>query len=267
MNGSVGGGRAREAGEGGDHSDSYLICATPRTGSTLLCGLLESTGVAGHPESYFRREDERSWATRWDLIGSEDGSFGFDDYLAAAISAGRTGNGVFAARVMWGTLDDVVARLGSIHPDIAGSDIGLLRRALGTTRFIHLQRNDVVGQAVSWMRAEQTGLWQEIDRAHLEGSGTEPPKPHLDLGRIHDLVQTIDAHNVAWREWFASAAVRPHRLRYEDIVVDPVGVTRGLLDFLALEVSPELEIRAHHERLADHLNAQWADRYRARYGR
>ena len=27
------------------HADAYLICATPRTGSSLLCGLLESSGT------------------------------------------------------------------------------------------------------------------------------------------------------------------------------------------------------------------------------
>src|SRR3712207_7978474 len=32
---------------------SYLVCATPRSGSTLLCHLLEQTGVAGRPEEYF----------------------------------------------------------------------------------------------------------------------------------------------------------------------------------------------------------------------
>ncbi len=32
---------------------SYLVCATPRSGSTLLCKLLGQTGVAGHPEEYF----------------------------------------------------------------------------------------------------------------------------------------------------------------------------------------------------------------------
>src|SRR3954470_5825583 len=32
---------------------SYLVCATPRSGSTLLCHLLDQTGVAGHPEEYF----------------------------------------------------------------------------------------------------------------------------------------------------------------------------------------------------------------------
>src|SRR4051794_33551393 len=32
---------------------SYLVCATPRSGSTLLCEALKSTGVAGVPEEYF----------------------------------------------------------------------------------------------------------------------------------------------------------------------------------------------------------------------
>ena len=34
---------------------SYLVCATPRSGSTLLCALLEGTGVAGRPKEYFER--------------------------------------------------------------------------------------------------------------------------------------------------------------------------------------------------------------------
>src|SRR5436190_15977397 len=32
---------------------SYLICATPRSGSTLLCEALTNTGVAGFPKEYF----------------------------------------------------------------------------------------------------------------------------------------------------------------------------------------------------------------------
>src|SRR5882757_2118397 len=34
-------------------SRSYLVCATPRSGSTLLCEALNSTGVAGVAEEYF----------------------------------------------------------------------------------------------------------------------------------------------------------------------------------------------------------------------
>src|SRR3954447_11167479 len=32
---------------------AYLVCATPRSGSTLLCELLKSTGLAGRPAEYF----------------------------------------------------------------------------------------------------------------------------------------------------------------------------------------------------------------------
>ena len=32
---------------------SYLVCATQRSGSTLLCELLRATEVAGVPDEYF----------------------------------------------------------------------------------------------------------------------------------------------------------------------------------------------------------------------
>ncbi len=41
---------------------SYLVCATSRTGRSSLCGLPDSAGVAGHPESWFRCQDEREFA-------------------------------------------------------------------------------------------------------------------------------------------------------------------------------------------------------------
>jgi LPS sulfotransferase NodH len=36
-----------------DLKSSYLVCATPRSGSTLVCQALKETGVAGRPEEYF----------------------------------------------------------------------------------------------------------------------------------------------------------------------------------------------------------------------
>ena len=90
------------------HPLSYLLCGTPRTGSTLLCGLLTSTGVAGRPESYFREPDEPAWAYRLGVPMAGDGSFDYRMFVRAAVSAGSTPNGVFAARVMWGTMHRIV---------------------------------------------------------------------------------------------------------------------------------------------------------------
>ena len=36
---------------------SYLVCASPRSGTELLCRGLAATGVAGRPQEYFLAED------------------------------------------------------------------------------------------------------------------------------------------------------------------------------------------------------------------
>jgi LPS sulfotransferase NodH len=242
---------------GRDRIDSYLICATPRTGSTLLCGLLDSTGVAGHPESYFRRPDEREWAARWGLAGSPDVTCGYADYVRAAIAAGRTDNGVFAARIMWGTLDEVVAKLAAVYPDLAGSGLDLLNRAFGRTHFVYLRRDDVVAQAVSLLRAEQTNVWHQTARDRQQPER----EPRFDFDQIRERVRLTENHNAAWRDWFDSAGVRPHLVRYEDLDARPVDVARGVLNFLGLDLPAGREIAIRHKRLADELSSQWIDRY------
>src|SRR2546423_6871003 len=42
----------------------YLVCATPRSGSTLLCEGLESTEVAGRPREYFEELKETGVSRR-----------------------------------------------------------------------------------------------------------------------------------------------------------------------------------------------------------
>lgn len=215
--------------------------------------------MAGRPESYFRRPDEQMWAAEWGLRRSPDGGFGYADFVDGALAAGRTGNGVFAARVMWGTLDELVDKLGAVHPDLAGDDLGLLHRAFGPVRLVYLRRADAVAQAVSWLRAEQTDVWQDTN-----GSVRERPEhePHFDIGRIEGFVQMIEEHNTAWEQWFSSVGVHPHRVLYEDLDADPVAVTGGVLDYLGLAFAPRGEIVGRHRRLADEVSTQWVDRYR-----
>ena len=47
--------------------DAYIICGTPRTGSTLLCDLLTSTKRTGAPHSFYRRQNILEWAKEWKL--------------------------------------------------------------------------------------------------------------------------------------------------------------------------------------------------------
>ena len=241
-----------------ERTSSYFICATPRTGSSLLCGLLDSTGVAGHPESWFRRQDEREFAVHWGIADPLDGTIGYADYFRAASAAGSTANGVFAARIMWGTMDEVTAHLARVHPGHAGPGAGLLSAAFGRARFVYLRRGDVVGQAVSLLRAEQTGVWFETADERQEPAG----EPGFDFGQVRELVRLIEDHNAAWERWFAAEGVQPYLVLYEELAADPVRVASGVLGFLGLDLPAGREITVRHKRLADELNARWIESYR-----
>lgn len=231
---------------------AYLLCGTPRTGSTLLCGLLASTGVAGRPESYFREPDEMAWARRLGVPVAADGTFSYRAFARAARAAGSTPNGVAAARVMWGTVARIVAGLDPgprTRPDLA-----VLEEAYGPLRLVHLRREDVVGQAVSWARAERTGYWQDGDRPAAE--------PRWDLEAVEGLVRTVREHEAAWEGWFAAQGVVPHRVTYEEVTADPRRAVLGILDHLGVDPPPGWRPEPRQRRQADDLNATWVRRYR-----
>ncbi len=235
---------------------SYVLCGTPRTGSTLLCSLLLSTGVAGRPESYFREPDQQTWAARFGVPITEDGQLDFAKFVAGAVRFGSTDNGVFAARVMWGTMPLVVHGL---DPRPSGrSDVDVLEDALGPLRFVHLRRRDVVGQAVSWARAEQSAYWQHGDEVRAE--------PRLDIDQVDSLVGKIRDHNAAWRTWFANEAVEPLDVSYESLVIGPGETVKSILDWIRVEPPTGWTPVSLHERQGDAVNADWVRRYHASRG-
>ena len=229
---------------------SYLVCGTPRTGSTYLCDLLASTGVAGQPESYFREPDQLDWAARFGVQAAADGTFDYRAFVDGAVRAGASPNGIFAARIMWGTLDVI---LPGLKASPARADIDVLSEVFGPLLLVHLHRRDVIAQAVSWARAEQTGYWQQGDAAHGE--------PQLHLDQVDGLVRTIREHNAAWSAWFSQQGVQPHVVVYEDLIDDPRGTVLGILQRLEVVAPPGWEPRSTHVRQSDGVNRDWVRCY------
>ncbi|MFJ5308543.1 Stf0 family sulfotransferase [Streptomyces sp. NPDC088350] len=245
-------------------TDTYFICATPRTGSSLLLGLLDSTGVAGHPQAYFRAPDEVAWAKRWGIARTSQGALDYGEFVRAALVAGRTRNGVFGAKLMWGTHAELTGRLAGWHPELAGDELRLLEREFGRrVRFVQLRRDDTLAQAVSWLRAEQTGVWFVGGRGEI-GGGQDPAgsRPAFDRDALTRIMRTIDEHNAGWERWFDRYGIRPYRIRYEDLSADPEAVTLRVLDHLGLTLPAGGRVTPSHQRQADRLNEEWGARYR-----
>jgi LPS sulfotransferase NodH len=233
-----------------------LLCGTPRTGSTLLCDLLASTGVAGRPESYFREPDAQMWADRFGVSAVGGRPSDYQQFVVAAVRAGSTPNGVFAARIMWGTMRVLVEGLDPRRS--RRGDVRVLTDTLGPLRFVHLRRRDVIGQAVSWARAEQSGFWQPGD--------TRTGEPHFDPDQIGELVERIHSHNAAWSAWFAEQGVKPVDVEYESVVDAPRSTVDLILRAIGAECPAGWSPTVPHIKQADAMNRDWVQRYLATHG-
>lgn len=237
--------------------ESYLICATPRSGSTLLCGLLESSGVAGRPASYFNRKTLDRYAGAWGVSRARDGRIDHA-FVQAAMTAGSTPNGVFAARVMGETWPELIGDLAAAAPDAIRTDAELLEAEFGRLRYVHLRRDDVVAQAVSWVKSLQTHYWHPGEERE---PGGQPPRYDREL--IGRLVTAVEEYEAAWRHWFAAHGIQPYEVTYEQLATDPLGTAGRVLEQLGLTVPDGRQLQIRDQRQADQINREWISRYHA----
>jgi len=255
-------------------SRSLLVCATPRSGSTLLCESLAATGVAGCP-----REDFEALAHSRRRRGPEEYFTGLDDrevdailaqrpdpeppaavpepyeaFLQDAVARGTTANGVFATKLMWGYLGDFLALVRRARPGAPADDLALLLALFPAPEWIWVRRDDVVRQAVSLWRAVQTAAW----RAEEDGG-----RGQLAYSRaaIAHLARQLTEQDAAWGRFFAGRGLQPIVVTYEEELADGVDtVTRRLLRRLGLPDAqvPEPPLR----RQADAVSERWVERFR-----
>jgi LPS sulfotransferase NodH len=246
----------------GKVTNSLLVCATPRSGSTLLCALLDGTGVAGHPQEFFERlsrsglprqpreyfEGVDDAALRRLLAPTDPGEPDHGDPIPAALAAGTTPNGVFSAKLMWTHLHDLADRLRR------APDAQLLAERFPDPHYVHVTRADKVAQAVSLWRAVQTRAWRA-------GEMTENGHVEYHAGAIRHLASDLTDHDDAWRAWFAAQGIRPLTVGYEALAADPRGTTATVLEHLGVEPAeiPDPPLR----RQGDGRSTRWVERYRA----
>src|SRR2546422_3118854 len=79
---------------------SYMVCSVPRSGSSLLCELLCTTGRAGAPTEFFDPELMEQFSATWQVESLED-------YLEALLHKKTSPNGVFGVKVHYGQFVNV----------------------------------------------------------------------------------------------------------------------------------------------------------------
>lgn len=252
---------------------AYVVCATPRSGSTLLCEMLLDSGIAGRPAEHIEelRPLGRPYEPREYFDGVDDASLlellpasapsrpnpsPVEERLADVLRHGTTPNGVFGTKLMWGYQADLQARLGELPGLAPLDDAARLEALLGHVRYVHVRREDHVAQAVSMWRAVQTRAWR--------AENDDACEPTYSFAGIDHLVRLLEAHDRAWVDWFARHERQPLEVRYSELAEDPAGVLCRVLAHIDVDDAQEggLPVEPPLRRQAGEQSRRWADRYR-----
>jgi trehalose 2-sulfotransferase len=265
---------------------SYLVCATPRSGSTLLCQELDKTGLAGHPQEYFealrrsgvpRRPHEyfdperhpnivERLAFREMFEGAPKPNplwhpDTYDQYLEWALDEGTTTNGVFGAKLMWGYLGDFAELLRGIDGMAGRSLPDLLSRAFPGLRYVQITRRDKVRQAVSLWKAVQTQAWQRDAGSGDDGHDERVLEPVFSFRAINYLMRELTAHDASWDAYFLGLGYEPLKVTYEELAESTEAVVQSVLEHLGIAAPENLQIGPPRLSVqADEVSELWVAR-------
>lgn len=235
---------------------TFLVCATARSGSSLLCDYLSSLGVAGRPDEYFSRKapggalEPPTWL-------AERTSLSPREYLRLLVDLGSTPNGVFGAKVTTTTLQDLLELLRASF-GCSKSDQELLSEAFPCLHFVVVTRRDKIRQAISIARVLKTREFAVRDVTNR----TLDTEPFYSFPLVELSVNDIVAGERDLERIFAEWKFEPYTVVYEDLVARPRETITGLLKFggLADDV-PVVTPTSHLVRLSDATSDDWASRH------
>lgn len=276
---------------------SYLICATPRSGSTLLCAALDGTGIAGHPEEHFevlletgrprqprdyfqRSNDPEVWALLddpefRDVLGEYGGRYtehparrepgwrppDFEGLVEQALRRGTTENGVLGTKIMWAYFRDFVrlARRARGLEDVRPCDVPAAVLP-NLRRFVWMHRRDTTRQAVSLWKALQTQEWRRDSEEEVGGRDLR-----FSFAAVDHLKLRIDEHNDAWQGFFDGCGIDPIEVVYEDLIEDYGRTLLSLLEGIGVSIPENLAVtEPKMRRQADELSEEWVRLYNER---
>lgn len=184
----------------------YAICTIPRSGSNFLCQILAATGVMGRPLEWFNGPGRRA-------LDHPDYPDEAELQLSAIRDLGATGNGVYGLK---------------LFPEqfAAVEHLRWVERLPGLC-FVHLRREDMLGSALSWARALQTGQYRSTAPRFAESV--------YDAALIARCLGDLARNEARWRLWFAQNGLRPLVLDYARVIADPLAAVQAVADLLGLD--------------------------------
>lgn len=233
---------------------SYVICATPRSGSNLLCDLLTRSDAMGRPSELFNAKSTvLPLASRYGLH-EPDGSLDLRKYLGWAEEKYSTPNGVFGTKILFGGQLEWAIEFKAVRD--------LLRRS----KLILLTRMDIVAQAVSRHMARGTLAWTlRAGEENVEPAPDPSEASALEYSQatLERLVKELAHQNRCWLEFFAVNGLDFYPVTYEQLTADPDATCHAICRYCGVRTEHEFSVeRSALRRQESDLKSEFRDRYK-----
>jgi LPS sulfotransferase NodH len=228
---------------------AYIIAATPRSGSFLLCEALHRTGMAGYPQEYASRDDASTWCEYHRYKAHIA-------YFHTYISRGTSANGIFGAKLMW---PQVMALCDDIRFYLNVRDRSASRALdsfLGEVSYVQLLRRDRLRQAISLVRAMRSGVWSQKTGIPSPESWAQYDRTAIDWA-----IHKIDEENALWERHIAESGRPSLTIVYEDFSTNYGSAAERLIAWLQAGELKVVPVCPALCKQSDGVTSTWVERY------
>jgi LPS sulfotransferase NodH len=232
---------------------SYTIWFSQRTGSSLLCEALGSTGLAGKPGEWLNKRE----------LPAQDGPGSAEAFREKLWQEGTSKDGIFGLKIQHNAITQKLLELFKQLPDCPKepkSQSEIWSCAFPNGKHLFMTRRNKVRLAVSWWRAIKSDEWH---RSHGSAGSSKDLKDAYHFPAIQHLILESDMLEAAAQEFFTEAGIVPMTLVYEDFIADYEGTVLKVLDYLGLRPAAKVSIAPpKFDRIADKISEEWVQRFR-----
>ena len=220
---------------------NYIVMSSPRTGSSMLCGALSDTSVAGKPTEFMHKK----------VLKNENHPEADVEtlklYVKKIMSEYVTSNGVFGMKMHYNQFGNLFSQKQN------GFQLGL--EFLGKfDKFILIYRHDKLLQAISEMLASESNLWGSDEEKSRFSLGR--PFQEFDVLWITRILSRQIHEEYAWRTILKQLGVNFHSVRYEDLAGATKRELQGVKEYLGIKELEPVDLVAKTVKLVDPTLAQ-----------
>lgn len=224
---------------------TYMLATIPRSGSTYCAIRLWQTGLLGAPMEYLNFRIMGDLFHRLGYVADQEGHIPpeqVSDYWSDVQRLRTSSNGMFGYKMFTSNYVEIAKK----YPDFL--------QQITPNYVIYLIRRDLVGQGISYSRAQRSKVW------FADVNNT--PDIGYDYAHIKQCIKAIEGQRQCWEDVFRYTGVEPIRIFYEDLMALESTTVESVLAAMGIKEDPSRVVDIPMiKRQTGGLSKDWRERF------